>query len=42
MEGGAELTVEQRRLSDLKGGDTIAVLPEAGEALLFDSAGERL
>jgi ABC-type sugar transport system ATPase subunit len=42
MEGGAQVTIEQRRLSSLKVGETIRVTPEANELFLFDNGGERL
>jgi lactose/L-arabinose transport system ATP-binding protein len=42
MPGGAQVTIEQRRLSELKSGAPITIQPEAGELILFDKDGQRL
>ncbi len=41
-EGGASVTLEQRRLSGLKPGETLRFAPEAEWLFLFDKAGERI
>jgi ABC-type sugar transport system ATPase subunit len=42
MEGGAAITVEQRRLSACRVGDTVQVTPEQDAMFLFDNDGQRL
>lgn len=42
MDGGAEITVEQRRLTAMRPGDNVAIVPEAEHLIAFDRDGARL
>ena len=42
MQGGASVTVEQRRLTSIRPGDTISIVPETAHLMLFGADGARI
>ena len=42
MDGGAQITVEQRRLTAIRPGDRVGIAPEGEHVLAFDAEGTRL
>jgi ABC-type sugar transport system ATPase subunit len=42
MAGGGAVTVEQRRLTDIRPGDSVNVVPEPAHVMAFDDSGKRL
>jgi ABC-type sugar transport system ATPase subunit len=42
MQGGAPVTVEQRRLTSIRPGDAVSIVPETEHLMLFGADGGRL